>query len=103
MKMHDHTDEAIKAKVEEIWRVRPHDWRELEIKIERDGLAVRLTLTSMYDAPPYNYEIASQLAEFFGTTDINNADHIDAPGCDTCDYGSSYGFTLVIQPERIKL
>ena len=61
---------------------------------------VRVKVYAMYDAPPLNLASLKLLAEFFETTNINDDEHFQDGGCDTCDYGSAYGFTLVIRPGK---
>ena len=71
------------------------------IKIEKNTpKEVRITLKCMYEAPAINLNILMQLADFFGTKNINDDDRFASIGCETCDYGSSYGFTLTVRPER---
>lgn len=41
-----------------------------------------------------------RLAEFFGTTNINEETRYSSGGCDTCDYGSVYTMRFVIKPEE---
>ena len=50
----------------------------------------------MYDAPDWNFDKLIEVAIFFGTTNINVSD-IHHGGCETCDYGSFYGYELTIR------
>jgi hypothetical protein len=61
---------------------------------------VKVTISCMYEAPPSpTLDVLMQLAEFFGTKNINDDDKFANGGCETCDYGSSYGYTLTVRPE----
>lgn len=62
---------------------------------------VQVKLACMYEPPAFNIQVIMKVAEFFGTTNINDADKFEWGGCETCDYGSQYGFTLDIQPEKV--
>ena len=67
------------------------EWRRIEDGIEID-------CSSMYGAPKITLEMLTKLAEYFGTTkiDVDNST-INEQGCETCDYGSSYGHTIQIK------
>lgn len=98
--MKSFTDERIIEKCKELW---PNigAWRRessVEVVANKPG-EVRIRIVDMYDPPPLNLDILLSLAEFFGTKNIDDANRIDEPGCDTCDYGSEYGFELVVRPE----
>ncbi len=60
---------------------------------------VKITISCMYEAPSPTLNVMTQLAEFFGTMNINDDDHFSNNGCESCDYGSSYGYTLTVRPE----
>lgn len=61
-----------------------------------DQLVVKLH--AMYECPPFNSVVVQMLCDAFGTKHIDELDHYSEGGCESCDYGSDYGFTL-----RIKL
>jgi hypothetical protein len=48
-----------------------------------------------YSAPEFNTEKLMQLCEKLGTFKIN-INNYDEQGCETCDYGSDYGYTFSI-------
>ena len=52
--------------------------------------------TKMYTPPDLSYKILRSFVEFFGTEEIDTDNPISNSGCETCNYGSSYGFDLVI-------
>lgn len=60
---------------------------------------VKVTISCMYEAPSPTLDVLMQLAEFFGTKNINDDDRFANGGCETCDYGSSYGYTLTVRPD----
>jgi hypothetical protein len=96
----DHTIEEITTKVEGLFngeRYPPHD---LEVNVSKLDGEVRINVSAMYEAPGLDFAKLSALAEFFETKNINDDDRFGSGGCETCDYGSSYGFELVIRPDK---
>lgn len=80
-------------------------WPDLEddgitVSISDREERVDITVSKMYESPHLNLDILMQLAEFLGTKNINDDDRFSNEGCETCDYGSSYGFTLTARPEK---
>ena len=71
----------------------------IEVEVNEPEL-VKITISCMYEAPSPTLEVLMQLAEFFGTMNINDDDRFAFKGCETCDYGSSYGYTLTVRPEK---
>lgn len=57
---------------------------------------VEVEATAMYDAPRLGFQQLKQISEFFGTENVDKYDDISWGGCETCDYGSSYGFVVRI-------
>lgn len=95
--MKEKTKQEILDKAAEIWRdsrLHPPNFR-VEVKPNQ----VEITVERMYEFPPLNLKILKELAEFFGTENINDDDHYSSAGCETCDYGSIYSFTLTIRPD----
>lgn len=86
-----HTEEEIKAKIEELWGFGP------EILTVRKN-HVRITMEGMYRAPGLTFKQLMALAEFFETDNINEGDFSYRGGCETCDYGSAMEWTLEILP-----
>lgn len=59
-----------------------------------------LKFACMYEPPTINFESLMKLSELFGTRDID-VDEFSKRGCETCDWGSSYGHTIqIINPTR---
>lgn len=60
---------------------------------------IQLEISEMYEAPGLSFNQLRILGEKLGTMNIDNVADINIHGCETCDWGSSYGFTLYIKPE----
>lgn len=104
--MIDRTDEEVQAEVHRAWkRTAKWSWEDVEHDDSPDHLTVevdrsvpgRVTLLihSMYDPPGLTVAQLDGLARFFGAAHAGDAygDHA-LSGCETCDYGSEYGFHL---------
>jgi hypothetical protein len=92
------TTEEIQAFVRSVWE-KASVSQPSEINISIDIDEIKITVSSMYSPPGLNFNIFSQLSEFFKTRNINDDDRFSDRGCDTCDYGSCYGFTLTVRPD----
>lgn len=94
--------EEIEKKVRELWASDKLDdfLNEGTLQVEIEPNKVSITLAQMYEPPGLSFAQLMSLAEFFGTKNINDDDRFGEAGCETCDYGSSYGFTLTIRPEK---
>lgn len=78
-------------------------WPDAEKRqIKKSGDDIMIELSSMYSAPGLGFHNLIALSEFMGTKNINDDDRFGRGGCETCDYGSSYGFTLTVRPEAAK-
>lgn len=98
--MKQHSTDAILTEVDKIWakdRGR-YDHFKIEVHKNTDKL-VRIQIDKMYESPSLSLAHLLALAEFFGTKNITDPCRFSNGGCETCDYGSSYGFTLEIKPE----
>lgn len=74
--------------------------KDLDIDVEVSTDCIKVTAGQMYECPPINFSFLMTLAEFFGTKNINDDERFAWSGCETCDYRSSYGYTLTIRPEK---
>lgn len=102
------TKGQIAKKVKELWwdsffydreQTRPKvSVPELTIKIADD--CIDITLSCMYSAPGLSFKQLFALSEFFGTDNINDDERFNHKGCEACDYGSEYGFTLTVRPKE---
>jgi hypothetical protein len=60
------------------------------------GDGITFELTQMYNAPDISYKEMKKVADYFGTVEMDFQQDISDPGCDTCDWGSRYGYTVYI-------
>ena len=93
--MKQYTNEQIVEKCKEIWS---EDGPDVSVEFNSDSCVI-VTLKQMYEYVGYNLKHLKTLAEFFGTENINDSRY-SSPGCETCDYGSSYEVSFVTEPER---
>lgn len=101
--MKERTDEEIRAKLESLW---PNmewkgGWGSKCSSIERRNGYIDLTVAKMYDGdsvPKLEFAQIDALAEFFDTMKVEIEEEIREGGCETCDYGSRYGFTVRVSP-----
>lgn len=91
------SDEEIIAKCREIWT---HGWRTIDIAVSRndDNDNIDITISSMYESPGLTFAQINALAEFFNTMKVETEEEISESGCESCDYGSRYGFVLRVSP-----
>lgn len=70
--------------------------RDFEVDFKKySEKEVLFEVTMMYESPiKLNLATLKRLSEFFGTDNIDNYDDISHSGCETCDYGSSYGVAI---------
>lgn len=59
------------------------------------GFGIEIDYTQQYNHKYISYNILKMISEYFGTIDIN-IDNVDQKGCETCDYGSKYGYMIQI-------
>lgn len=90
--MISHTKEEIAKVVTEIW---PHACVSVT-KCESGEVDIELSSTSRYVGLTYDQLV--KLSEFFNTIHINVTGTHNDGGCDTCDYGSEYGFVITVKP-----
>lgn len=99
--MIDRTDKEIRAEVYRLWNYDPSQFRfsleELKVEVKRSPGLVRLTITAMFEPPGLTPAQLEGLAKFFGAKHAGDPEHdINEPGCETCDYGSRYGFEIAL-------
>lgn len=68
---------------------------DLSVKVNEDRSAVLIDWGKMYSHPELSFTILKNLSEFFGTDNIK-AEQYSFAGCETCDYGSSYGHEITV-------
>lgn len=72
--------------------INPATWTK--IPCAKDELGLRLA--AEYESPELNVAQIMALVELFGTKDID-VDGYSQSGCETCDFGSSYGHDIIIR------
>lgn len=92
--MIERTDEEVQAEVERLWPCEGEHDITAEVDRSVPG-RVTLLIRAMYETPGLTLAQLEGLAKFFGAAHAGEAygDHA-LPGCETCDYGSEYGFHL---------
>ena len=97
--MNHYSDEQILSFFKGVWK----DSSRANIKVEKNlPDLVQVELESSYSPPGLGFAKLKAVSDFFGTTNIDDPDTFSYGGCETCDYGSSYGFTLVMRPNKEK-
>ena len=64
-----------------------------EIKVNKVGHLL-IEVTSMYYPPDIGIEDIREIAKKLNFSNYEKYEDISYSGCDTCDYGSSYGYAL---------
>lgn len=89
------TDEEILEKVRAVWPDENSSWGKIDVEINRTQKdIILLKLSKMYEAPGVTFLQIQALAKFFDTLNVETESEFSSGGCDTCDYGSKYGFYL---------
>jgi len=92
------TDEQIKNIIFD--GLHSYDIESTELKIIRDNGYVTISAQRMYEYCPLKTKTIIALSQLFKTADFEEPDREHSHGCDTCDYGSIYKWTLrVKEPE----
>ena len=73
-----------------------HYFSKLEVEVTRNGADFEIHVQDMYSTPPFNSGLVFDLVEYFGTKRIDSRS-FDISGCETCDYGSRYGYDLTVK------
>lgn len=92
--MKKYTNKEIKCKVKEIFKFQTYSDPEIEIKANKSYIDIEIS--QEYTRPTLSFKQLNELAKFFDTLNIETESEFSNSGCDTCDYGSSYGFVLRI-------
>lgn len=66
-----------------------------KLEIKQEDSTVYITASRMYNYLPLNFDTMKVISEILGTTKIDDAQRTHHSGCETCDYGSKYQWTLV--------
>lgn len=103
--MKTYTSDQVEVKIKELWDNEfYYDWDGKKhpvvepptIEVEIKNSVVFITIKKMYEKPGLQFSQLQAISEFFDTYDIGTVDEFSYGGCETCDYGSSYGFTLKV-------
>jgi hypothetical protein len=90
------TNEEIEQKVREIWQTGRNSWDKLNININQGRDCYFIQISKMYESPGVTFKQLNELAKFFDTLNVETESEFSHGGCETCDYGSQYGFILKI-------
>ncbi len=73
----------------------------IDFEVTQTSEGFDIQCTRMYDSPiKPDLDTLMRLADIFGTRKID-VDNYSAQGCETCDYGSAYGYTFnIIKPTK---
>lgn len=72
-----------------------HSPDEVEVSINEPG-HILFEATKMYDWDRLKItdEVLEAFRQFFGADNVEHYDDISIGGCESCDYGSTYGFAI---------
>jgi hypothetical protein len=97
----EHTKEAIQEKVQSLWpgvtAEECYGRQKYGVVVECKAGLVAITVSQMYSAPGLSFAQLNALAEFFDTLNVETESEFNHQGCESCDYGSEYGFTIWIR------
>lgn len=96
--MNNHSIEEIEAKVNELFLCAADKDLETDVTKYPDG-SIRIWVSAMYESPGRDLKKIIALGKYLGTMNIEDDGSIIEKGCNTCDYGSKYGFILHCKPE----
>jgi hypothetical protein len=68
---------------------------KVHMKIARTKVGFEVEYGKMYESPGLGFAKLVALSKIFGTDEIDVDNYANA-GCESCDYGSSYGHTIQI-------
>ena len=94
--MKKRTIDEVRKKILSLWSTPPEN---LNVITGRDG-SWEIEISNMYSAPGLAFRQLFELSKFFGTQNVNTDSSFSHGGCETCDYGSKYGFVIYIGEEE---
>lgn len=71
------------------------EWAVSPISSPTNGAGFEIDMTQEYDRPTASMALLLLLAEHFGTHRID-IDEVSERGCESCDWGSRYGYTVQV-------
>lgn len=84
----------VEAKLKELWPGKDYGNSLRTATRQKDGTWI-LHISDMYEAPGLSFHQLMNLSEFFDTMNVETQEEHHG-GCETCDYGSSYGFDIYV-------
>jgi len=95
----ERTDEEIMAKLRELWsdaNAKAYS-RDETFTVTRGKGHIDLRVANMYESPGLDFAKLVALSKFFDTMNVETESEFRYGGCETCDYGSEYGFVLRVR------
>lgn len=96
VKKHFTTEEII-AFVNHLWADKYGSPAEVYVR-PWDGETLHIRVTRMYSAPGLTMDRRLKLSKFFDTMNVETDNEINDRECETCDYGSSYYYDIIVRP-----
>lgn len=99
-------DETILAKAAEkigkFWGDIYDKPEHIDVKLVKVGneKGIDINISRQYSHPKLTFAVLKKISELFDTERIDTYDEWSRSGCDTCDYGSSYGYTIRVLPRE---
>lgn len=72
-------------------------------RVDKEAEFWNITHADAYASPTFNAEALVNFCKELGTFDVHNTEDINNSGCETCDWGSEYGFALSIPVTEIDI
>lgn len=93
--MFNYTEKQLKTIVNDVLKGGDYSFIELDVSIlKQNEKELLFEVSRMYDCPPLGFKQLKALSEVFQTDNIDKYDDISSSGCETCDYGSRYGYAF---------
>src|SRR5271167_2225068 len=95
--MINRTEKEILKELEQIYKEDCSSWVDIEFKVNKySDKEIHITVSQMYHAPGLSFERICRLAKFFDTLMVETDSEFAFDGCESCNYGSSYGYDIHI-------
>jgi hypothetical protein len=79
------------------------EYNECTVRCTKHDKDLTILISQMYEFVDVTFDNLSKISELLQTRDINFGDKDCWPGCETCDYGSSYIITLTAKNVKLPL
>lgn len=80
-----------------LWSKDLYDHQTIEVVPFKQGWTI--TIAQMYSFVPLHFSHLKQISAYFGTDDLRTSND-SSPGCETCDYGSTYTLYIYIDHDK---